>query len=108
MGIQYIHSFLLYPAKNEEEQPEISGAEIPRHGKLYNMLSDVCERSPQKCNIEIAFRYGNAGQQQNDCRDLLLAYANEPNIAKGGALASRFASCDQHYEYPKFYSVDMS
>jgi hypothetical protein len=96
MAIQHIHSFLVYPAKNEEEQPEISGAEIPRHGKLYNMLSDVFERSPQECNIEIAFRHDNVGQQQNDCRDLILAYANDPNIANGRALASRLQAVTTH------------
>lgn len=96
MAIQHIHSFLVYPAKNEEEQPEISGAEIPRHGKLYNMLSEVFDRSPQECNIEIAFRADDAGRQQNDCRDLILAYANDPNIANGRSLASRLQAVTTH------------
>lgn len=96
MPIQHIHSFLVHPAKNEDEQPEISGAEIPRHGKLYDMLSDVFERSPQECNIEIAFRANNAGQQQNDCRDLILAYASEPTIGNGRLVASRLQAVTTH------------
>src|SRR6516162_5793423 len=96
MPIQHIHSFLVHPAKNEEEQPEISGAEIPRHGKLYNMLSNVFDRSPEECTIEIAFRGDNTGQQHNDCRDLILAYANEPTIPNGRLIAARLQAVTTH------------
>lgn len=96
MPIQHIHSFLVHPAKNEDEQPEISGAEIARHGKLYDMLSGVFDRSPQECDIEIAFRADNAGHQYNDCRDLILAYANEPTIGNGRLVASRLQAVTTH------------
>jgi hypothetical protein len=103
MPIQHIHSFLVCPAKNEDEQPEISGAEIPRHGKLYDMLSGVFDRSPQECNTEIAFRANNAGQQHDDCRDLILAYASEPTIGNERLVASRLQAVTTHRSRPSCF-----
>src|SRR5437868_105771 len=41
MPIARVHSFLVHPSKNEEEQPPISGTLIPRQGPLYEMLAGV-------------------------------------------------------------------
>lgn len=80
MPIGHVHSFLVHPAKREEEQPDISGTQIPRHGPLYTMLTHVFDRAHEECDIDIVFKANDEGQQQNDCRDLLVAYAQEPTI----------------------------
>jgi len=96
MPIQRVHSFLVYPAKHAEEQPEISGTRIPRRGRLYVMLTNVFDRARDECDIEIVFRQGEGGQQQNDCRDLLMAYAQDPSVRNGRLLASRLQVVTTH------------
>ena len=96
MPIARVHSFLVHPSKNEDEQPAISGTLIARHGRLYEMLTGVFDRAPDECDIEVKFRPTDAGQQQNDCRDLLLEYAREPSIPHGRAIASRLQAVSTH------------
>jgi len=96
MAIERAHSFLVHPAKNEREQPKIGGTEIPRRGPLFRMLTGVFERAPQECDIDIVFRAGAGGQQQNDCRDLLVAYVQRPTIPRGRLIANRLQSVSTH------------
>jgi hypothetical protein len=58
-------------------------------GKLFNMLETLFEKSVQECDIEIVFRPDENGQQQNDARDLLVSYIQQPGIRTGRAMASR-------------------
>lgn len=92
MTIERIHSFLVHPAKNVEEQPAISGAQIPLRGSLYNMLNGVFSKAPQECDVDIVFRPDNEGQQNNVCRNLVVAYAQRPLIENGRKLAKRLQS----------------
>ena len=55
MKIDKIISFLTYPGKHANDQPSISGAVIPKKGKLYNMLSTIFDNSDSDCNIPIVF-----------------------------------------------------
>jgi hypothetical protein len=96
MAIDRIHSFLVHPGKHEEEQPEISGTPIPKRGSLYMMLTGVFERATEECDIEIVFRPDKDGQQENDCHDLIVSYAQEPAIAHGRQLASRLQEVSTH------------
>lgn len=96
MTIERAHSFLVHPAKNEDEQPEISGTQIPRRGRLYDMLTGVFGRAHEECDIEIVFRPDNQGRQQNECRDLVVAYVREPSVPNGRALASRLQTVTTH------------
>jgi hypothetical protein len=96
MAIERVHSFLVHPAKNETEQPEIGGTDIPRRGSLFTMLTGVFERAPEECNIDIVFRAAPGGEQQNDCRDLLVAYALHPTIVKGRLIASSLQAVSTH------------
>lgn len=89
MTIERVHSFLVHPAKNADEQPTIRGAAIPREGQLYDMLRGVYSRAREECDIEIVFRPDDQGHQQNACRDLVVAYAQTPGIATGRLLAAR-------------------
>jgi hypothetical protein len=96
MPIEQIHSFLIHPAKHAEEQPEISGSELPRSGQLYAMLERLFTRAPQDCDIEIVFRPNDKGEQQNVCRDFLVAYAQEPTLVNGRSMASRLQEVTTH------------
>src|ERR1041385_9184551 len=96
MPIERAHSFLVHPAKNEAEQPNIGGTEIPRRGALYRMLAGVFDRSADECNIDIIFRMGADGQQQNNCRELLVSYSQQPTIPRGRLIANRLQAVSTH------------
>ncbi len=96
MPIERIHSFLVHPAKHAEEQPAISGTQISRRGPLYAMLTRVFNRAHDECDIEIVFRPDEEGHQQNECRDLVVAYAKEPSVPNGRLLASRLQVVSTH------------
>src|SRR5690348_3222460 len=89
MPIDRIHSFLIHPAKNAEEQPDIRGTQIAKRGSLYTMLAGLFNRAGEECDIEIVFRPNDEGHQQNDCHDLVVDYGREPAIANGRRLANR-------------------
>jgi hypothetical protein len=94
MPIERVHSFLVHPAKNEKDQPEIRGTQIPRRGSLNTMLERVFERADTECRIEIAFR--KDAKQGNECRDLFLGYASEPTIPNGRLIANRLQAVSTH------------
>ena len=96
MPITQIHSFLVQPAKHEEEQPEISGTSIPLQDSLYKMLAIVFHKAYEECEIEIVFRPDEQGRQQNECRDLLVAYSRQPTIPHGRSIASRLQAVTTH------------
>jgi hypothetical protein len=90
--ISRVFSYLVHPSKLETKQPLIKGADVPLRGKLFDMLSRIDEESLRECDIEIMFRPQKDGAQQNDCRDLLLAYLANPSLVAGHALAARLQS----------------
>ncbi|HWW87218.1 MAG TPA: hypothetical protein VNZ26_26655 [Vicinamibacterales bacterium] len=53
------------------------------------MLDDIYDKSETECSIDISFNKAPDGTQQNDCRDLILAYAQHRRIDDGRALARR-------------------
>jgi hypothetical protein len=89
MAIEAIHSFLVYPSKNVDKQPDIGGTTVALSGKLFDMLSDVYAKSESECRIDIAFTPAANGKQQNDARDLLLAYVQLPSLETGRDIAKR-------------------
>jgi hypothetical protein len=89
MAIAKVHSFLISPGKNTEKPLAISGTEIPRQGMLYDVLSALFDRASDECDIDIVFRHGADGEQQNDCRDSVMTYLQNPSTAHGRALGNR-------------------
>lgn len=89
MPLEHVHSFLVHPSKSDEEQPAIGGTSVLLSGKLAKMLSQVYERAPKECDIDIVFRPDAEGRQQNESRDSLITYAERPTIPNGRAVASR-------------------
>jgi hypothetical protein len=87
MPITLAHSFLVHPGKNDAEAADVRGTPI-RTGRVFTMLSDLYRQAGQECGIAVVFRPTN-GQQQNDCRDLMIAYVQDPNVENGRALANR-------------------
>jgi hypothetical protein len=94
--LEKIHSFLVHPAKGEEQQPPIGGTPVPTTGKLATMLSSLFERAPVECDIEIVFRPDASGRQQNKCRDVLIRYIQQPTVPHGRVIASRLQEVTTH------------
>ena len=96
MPILQAHSFLVHPAKNEADQPEISGAAVPKKNPVLDMLSNIYESSRRECDIEIAFKPTDDGRQENPVRDLLLTYAESPSVPAGRAVAQQLQVVTTH------------
>jgi hypothetical protein len=89
MTLTDIHSFLVHPAKNVQIQPTISGTAVPRSGSLFRMLTDLFQRAPRECDVQIVFSPDADGEQNNPSRDCLVAYAQSPSVPLGRAVAER-------------------
>jgi hypothetical protein len=94
--ITQVHSFLVHPAKNEDEPPDVRGARLPLHGKLFQMLNALYANADEECDIEIVFRPRADGHQDNDCRNLLVSYIDDPAMDSGRAIAARLQSVTTH------------
>lgn len=88
MKIDRIISFLTYPGKHAEKQPEIGGATIPKKGKLFNMLSGLFNSSESDCTIPIIFLPEDESQK-NSVRDEIVQLATSKNSDDGRVLAQR-------------------
>ncbi len=89
MPVQNIHTYLVHPGKGVDDVPEIGGTSVALEGKLFNLLDSIYTRSDAECGIEISFNHRADGEQQNDCRDLILGYLNKPTLLKGRRVAQR-------------------
>ncbi|HVV53445.1 MAG TPA: hypothetical protein VHO06_27555 [Polyangia bacterium] len=91
MAIAAIHSFLVHPGKNADDVPPLSGTRVNRSDAagLVKMLEEIYAKADAECTIDISFNRAANGTQQNDCRDLVLAYAQHRRIDDGRALALR-------------------
>lgn len=89
MTIEHLHTFLVYPNKGLAEPHPISGANVPLEGEVFDVLRDVYSSTDRECKIDISFNRGPDGEAVNDCRNLLLAYAQGPSVATGQPLADR-------------------
>lgn len=92
MKIQKIYSYLSYPSKHEEQQPEIGGATIPHKGRLFEMLKEIFDKSDKECNIPIIFNCEDDGSQNNECRNEVVDLLNTPGVANGRKIAERLQS----------------
>lgn len=81
--------FWCIPTRESWSLEQISGTEVPLEGDVFKLLQDVYSKSDRECRVDISFNRAADGGQQNDCRDLLMAYANNPTIDMGLPLANR-------------------
>lgn len=89
MKLDRAHTFLIHPGKNQEDQPEISGAQVPSRGPLTTMLNKVFDKAEEECAIEIVFRPSDTRPPENECRNLLVTYCREPSIPHARLIATR-------------------
>ena len=87
----------MLPSKNEQEQPEIGGTQVPRTArKLFDMISKLYDNALDDRNIDITFRHAADGAQVNPCRTLFMQYALHPTLDNGRAIAERLQSVTTH------------
>jgi hypothetical protein len=91
LPIEHIHTYLVYPNKGVEGAPAVVGSEVPHVGEMFALLNGVYEKAEQECTIGIAFTKGDDGAQVNECRTMLVNYANAPSVEGGRALAERLS-----------------
>lgn len=87
--IQHIHTYLVHPKKGSAAPSQINGGPVEFDGKMFALLENIYAKSDQECDIDITFVPAPDGTQQNDCRDLICDYLDEPTLAKGRAIAER-------------------
>lgn len=91
--ITHMHTYLVPPGKGIEEPDAIGGSTLPLNGQMFKLLRDVYDRADAECDVAISFNHRPDGRQQNDCRDLVIAYARAPHLARGRHIAERLAAC---------------
>lgn len=89
MKIKKIFSYLAYPSKSQDSQPEIGGAVIPMSGKLFAMLNEIFTKSDKECNTPIVFVPDEEGKQYNQCRNEIIDLIKTPSVPAGRKIAER-------------------
>lgn len=89
LAIEHIHTYLVHPRSASERESRITGTHVPLRGALFEMLQGVYDKAERECDIDIAFNRATDGGQQNDCRDLMVAYLRTPSVNNGRPLAVR-------------------
>jgi hypothetical protein len=89
MIITHIVSFLVSPGKNVVNPPIVKGSLIPLNGNLFNMINEIFIRSDDECDIAIRFEPEDNGVQNNEIRNFLISFINNPSIDSGKILAER-------------------
>jgi hypothetical protein len=92
MSIEVIHCFLVHPEKGSADKTSIMGTSVPKSGKLFNMLKGIFDKALTECTYKIAFLPNEAGEQKNECRDLIIQYTKKANIDSGSKIAQRLQS----------------
>ena len=92
MPVQHIHAYLVHPKKGEEDRSQPSGTDVPLSGQMFKLMDSIYSKSESDCDIDITFRCTSDGKQQNDCRDLLLAYLAALSPAAGQTIAERLGA----------------
>ena len=88
MKIDKIFSFLTYPGKNKDNQPDIESASLPLKGKLFNMLSHIFDNAEKDCGIPVMF-VSEEQDQENTIRDAIVRLSQSKSIKDGRLLAER-------------------
>ncbi|HMO75500.1 MAG TPA: hypothetical protein PKD99_10850 [Sphingopyxis sp.] len=88
MPIVAVHAYLVHPGRNNPGAA-ISGNNVALVGKVYEMLESIFSANPEGRDFEVTFKPLPNGVQQNDCRDLLIAYHKAPSLEAGRKIAER-------------------
>lgn len=90
MPVQHIHTFLVHPGK-ATGKTKIVGTTVSLSGGMFDLLNGIYAKSDAECDVDITFSPTHDGKQQNDCRDLVVAYVSKPDLPKGRKIAERLA-----------------
>lgn len=90
MTVHHIHTFLVHPGKGTGKY-QIVGTTVSLTGGMFALLDGIYSKSDIECDVDITFSPTPDGTQQNDCRDLITAYLNKPDLPKGRKIAERLA-----------------
>jgi hypothetical protein len=58
-------------------------------GRLFDMLNEIFERAELECDIPIRFAMAEDGSQNNEARDFIISFIENPGLPTGEALANR-------------------
>lgn len=89
MSISTGHVFLVHPGKGEDSPPSVQGSAIELSGNLYDMLQKLFIAQPAEKDFEVVFSPTSPEDQTNPCRELVIAYQQDPTTANGLPLAER-------------------
>lgn len=95
MAIQSAFTYMVHPGRSDPDPGKITGAAVPLEGKLFDLLSEVYQKSDNECDIDIQFD-ASSGKQENPCRSLITDFVSSPNVDTGRAVAHRLASVTTH------------
>ena len=70
---------------------KIVGTSVSLTGGMFDLLNAIYAKSDTECDVDITFSPTSDGKQQNDCRDLVVAYMSKPDLPKGRKIAERLA-----------------
>lgn len=91
-----LFALLVHPGRGVEKPKAVKGRELTGDGKLFELLAKIFHESSGTGGFEVSFRRQQDGTQQNDCRDLLIALEQKPNLANATRIAERLqASTDR-------------
>jgi hypothetical protein len=90
LTVQHIHTFLVHPGKGAQKA-KIVGTTVSLAGGMFDLLNGIYAKSDTECDVDITFSPTADGKQQNDCRDLVVAYVTKPDLPKGRKIAERLA-----------------
>jgi hypothetical protein len=72
-----------------DEPPEVNGASLPLRGKLFEMLTQVYDRSETECDIPISFKPDSPDRQHNAVHTSIVDFVRNPDPGAGRILAER-------------------
>jgi hypothetical protein len=106
LPVEHIHTFLVHPGKGLAAAPQIGGTTVALQGKLFRLLENIYLNSDDECDIEISFNHDADGRQQNDCRDLITAYLQNPGLPRARTIAERlFKTTDKRSGLGLFFLI---
>ena len=83
-----IHCFLVYPHKENDENPaEIRGTTIKKIGKTWDFLSEIFDKSESECDIGIDFKADADLGQMNAMRTVVVKFGKKPLAERAMELA---------------------
>lgn len=89
MALQHIHAYLVQPKRGKGDRSQPPGTNVPLSGQVFGLMNTIYSKAESDCDIDIIFRCTPDGKQQNDCRDLLIAYLAAPSLWTGHLIAER-------------------